>query len=1241
MNRVRKAAGMSALCILTAMTSTAIGDVYPAGLDVTDTVIDQDCETLSMLYFLNEDAEGDGVNPGVKIEVLNGLSVVRTVTYARQAKGMHLFQWDGRDDGGLPAPNSANYTVRITASDYGYPQWTQTSDDADPQTRIYRPVGVGVNRDETSKYYGRILVVNALDGTPGGSPIRSTTKGVFALGPDLSDVLGKGDTGTVPPAWTLQAHSVDPWKGQFGEDNNFYIGTWWFSDPSDGGTVRWIDPDLTTGGDVLAGLGDSNPTVHTINQSSIIAEGSLATGDLTIWARDQFLDPVMGLYRWNIGAGPLPHNSAPDEAFDNGPLVDFANNGDLDRGPDGKFYLSQFRANRSTGLAVLSADGNTVLYDSLVASDAETGGSPALDILARTNAISVSEDGSLLAVFSTTGEVQIIPLVAGIPDLENRTTLDAFDLTGFSRDLTFDGVGNLYATSNSSGSSDASELSRLRVFSPPSNGHTNMTKLGTLVELNKSVSGGPTISAQPVDVDACPGDNAMFSVTANGTGTLSYQWYANGEALTNETAASLTLAGVTAVDDGLVITVEICDDNGVVISDAAILSVGPRILRDPANVTTCVDQQINFDVLAAGNGSLSYQWKRRNTDDTVVDLGTDPTQALTVTSGDDGVQIFVEVTDSCGVSSTVTSNPATITLGEGPSIITQPASQTVELGEDADFSVFASGQGTLSYQWKLNGNNVGLDQNTYTISNAQLSNDGDEITVEITDDCGTTVSGIAVLTVVLPPCNTPFADAQGNGTSGFGAGDGDVDAADFAIWQLCQGGAVPIDPVYCVCFDVNQDDVIDDDDFTLFLDCATGSGPAIPVDPECGKLPSANVVINEFVYDSSGLTAGSFEFVELYNADTVNADISGWTIRAFDEVLPPDDNNPDFVIPQSTVLAPGEFFVVGVGDVPNVDFVPADPGGSEGFFENGREALQLVDLNLDVVDDITYETNKTTGAPLGTEGGLYGNMRTYDTLTSYARYLDGYDTGVNGRDFGTRFATPGSSNSSATLATWKGPDVDLLVVGDDVPGLHGSFVNPEVIDPTVVSGLNPNVIPASPQGGNAIMFFDPGAETGGSNFTMDVDSSYDIYVYVETALAPAGADEEWYVGLGGTADPTFANGVDAGFSGATGVAWVFNRSDSSATLRLMDFGPGGDPATYTTYGTIDLVAEGVASGWYRLKIVLSGTGVTGDFENDGLTVDFQFVGTTEAGIIGNVTFAHEESFSDDSLLRPLTIDLTP
>jgi hypothetical protein len=88
---------------------------------------------------------------------------------------------------------------------------------------------------------------------------------------------------------------------------------------------------------------------------------------------------------------------------------------------------------------------------------------------------------------------------------------------------------------------------------------------------------------------------------------------------------------------------------------------------------------------------------------------------------------------------------------------------------------------------------------------------------------------------------------------------------------------------------------------TLGALCAVGLAMAQP-----------RIVINEFAYDDT--STDDVEFVELYNADTVPVDISGWILESGDQLS--GDNNPDYTIPGApgsgtVVLQPGQFYVIG------------------------------------------------------------------------------------------------------------------------------------------------------------------------------------------------------------------------------------------------------------------------------------------------------------------------------------------
>jgi hypothetical protein len=88
-----------------------------------------------------------------------------------------------------------------------------------------------------------------------------------------------------------------------------------------------------------------------------------------------------------------------------------------------------------------------------------------------------------------------------------------------------------------------------------------------------TVSGPPSITGQPANRSVTAGQTATFSVTASGSGTLTYQWKKGGVAVSGATSSSYTTPATTTADSGSQFTVTVTNSVGSVNSNAATLTV--------------------------------------------------------------------------------------------------------------------------------------------------------------------------------------------------------------------------------------------------------------------------------------------------------------------------------------------------------------------------------------------------------------------------------------------------------------------------------------------------------------------------------------------------------------------------------------------------------------------------------------------------------------------------------------------
>jgi hypothetical protein len=273
----------------------------------------------------------------------------------------------------------------------------------------------------------------------------------------------------------------------------------------------------------------------------------------------------------------------------------------------------------------------------------------------------------------------------------------------------------------------------------------------------------PSITTQPASQTVTSGQTASFSVAATGTAPLTYQWQKNSVAISGATSSNYTTAVTTSSDNGAQFTVVISNTAGNVTSSAAILTVNaapvaPSITTQPASQTVTSGQTASFSVAATGTAPLSYQWNKNGT--AILGATSSSYTTLATTSSDNGAQFTVLVSNSVG---SVTSSAATLTVNAAPvapSITTQPASQTVTAGQTASFSVAATGNAPLTYQWNKNGTAIsGATSSGYTTSATTSADNGAQFTVVVSNTAGSVSSIAATLSVNAAPV-APSITAQ-------------------------------------------------------------------------------------------------------------------------------------------------------------------------------------------------------------------------------------------------------------------------------------------------------------------------------------------------------------------------------------------------------------------------------------------------------------------------------------------------
>ncbi|MBP7827145.1 MAG: PEP-CTERM sorting domain-containing protein [Verrucomicrobia bacterium] len=331
----------------------------------------------------------------------------------------------------------STFQVRVVGNEA--PGWHQYIADGGASDRnFYIPLGVSIDKNPASPYFGRVYISNAGGGTTAAG--RVNPRGIYALRADgVADGFGDGGVN-----W---GGTLGPNKSTLGPDGHLYI-----ADTSADLAYEMDPSNLSTAVQLI----DASNKTDQQYVNSIWVTGTQAGGDRKIYlVNGRYTDPRVGLIEYDLGANAAATSGDIGELIIPVAGVFKTYYGkDVSMDSNGDWYLSSYRSSANQAPPIVKFDGaGTPPLDDDVIWEANMiyAGSP--------DGIDINENAGIVAYAAfDNGMVRIF-------DMETGAFLEEFKAGNRGRDLAFDAAGNMVVVDNN--------IEYARFFSP--GGYTEAT----------------------------------------------------------------------------------------------------------------------------------------------------------------------------------------------------------------------------------------------------------------------------------------------------------------------------------------------------------------------------------------------------------------------------------------------------------------------------------------------------------------------------------------------------------------------------------------------------------------------------------------------------------------------------------------------------------------------------------------------------------------------------------------------
>src|SRR5277367_2216190 len=302
--------------------------------------------------------------------------------------------------------------------------------------------------------------------------------------------------------------------------------------------------------------------------------------------------------------------------------------------------------------------------------------------------------------------------------------------------------------------------------------------VGSVISSVAAVAVGSSITSNPASLSLHPDQTALFSVSAQGVGDLSYQWFqipsggGTGGAVPGATSSSYVTPAVDTTYNGAQYYATVTDACGPLTGTDATLTVTagnvpPTIITQPVGQTVAAGGTTSFSVVSTGSPTLTYQWyliPAGQTTGTPIGGATSATYnvpATATTTANDQDAYYVIVSNPYGQA---VSQPAPLAVGNGIllQITGQPVTQYVDVGASATYQVTAVSSLPLTYQWyeAAPGSSTftaiaGATSSTYTLDSAADADNGSVFYVVVSNGVTSSVTSASAGLFVGPVAGVP------------------------------------------------------------------------------------------------------------------------------------------------------------------------------------------------------------------------------------------------------------------------------------------------------------------------------------------------------------------------------------------------------------------------------------------------------------------------------------------------------